>query len=97
MINVEEGLHRRICGLDVRPLPATLRRPRPCPRKLLPGYGDVVLNAPAVSPQGGTAGGGKGGWSCSAGGFLEYSCRSEERRVGKECVSTCRSRWSPDH
>src|SRR3546814_15431010 len=27
-----------------------------------------------------------------------YKCkRSEERRVGKECVSTCRSRWSPDH
>src|SRR3546814_7936496 len=24
-------------------------------------------------------------------------CRSEERRVGKECVSTCRSRWSPYH
>src|SRR3546814_12433879 len=23
--------------------------------------------------------------------------RSEERRVGKECVSTCRSRWSPCH
>src|SRR3546814_16692539 len=23
--------------------------------------------------------------------------RSEERRVGKECVSTCRSRWSPAH
>src|SRR3546814_19396346 len=23
--------------------------------------------------------------------------RSEERRVGQECVSTCRSRWSPDH
>src|SRR3546814_12549226 len=23
--------------------------------------------------------------------------RSEERRVGKECVSTCRSRWTPDH
>src|SRR3546814_10342045 len=23
--------------------------------------------------------------------------RSEERRVGKECVSTCRSRWSPFH
>src|SRR3546814_19684072 len=23
--------------------------------------------------------------------------RSEERRVGKECVRTCRSRWSPDH
>src|SRR3546814_12680640 len=23
--------------------------------------------------------------------------RSEERRVGKECVSTCQSRWSPYH
>src|SRR3546814_19673073 len=23
--------------------------------------------------------------------------RSEESRAGKECVSTCRSRWSPDH
>src|SRR3546814_1486524 len=26
-----------------------------------------------------------------------WSLRSEERRVGKECVSTCRSRWSPYH
>ena len=26
-----------------------------------------------------------------------YEKRSEERRVGKECVSTCRSRWSPYH
>src|SRR3546814_12931207 len=24
-------------------------------------------------------------------------CRSEERRVGKECVSTCRARWAPVH
>src|SRR3546814_5484935 len=30
-----------------------------------------------------------------AGAILER--RSEERRVGKECVSTCRSRWSPYH
>src|SRR3546814_3208980 len=27
----------------------------------------------------------------------DLSCRSEERRVGKECVSTCRSRWSQYH
>src|SRR3546814_1764533 len=27
----------------------------------------------------------------------DVSKRSEERRVGKECVSTCRSRWSPYH
>src|SRR3546814_18253456 len=26
-----------------------------------------------------------------------FGDRSEERRVGKECVSTCRSRWSPYH
>src|SRR3546814_16631708 len=29
--------------------------------------------------------------------FMLALIRSEERRVGKECVSTCRSRWSPDH
>src|SRR3546814_8756640 len=29
--------------------------------------------------------------------LLEKVPRSEERRVGKECVSTCRSRWSPSH
>src|SRR3546814_7349088 len=28
-------------------------------------------------------------------GLPVVSLRSEERRVGKECVSTCRSRWSP--
>src|SRR3546814_10993840 len=28
---------------------------------------------------------------------FEGGRRSEERRVGKECVSTCRSRWSPSH
>src|SRR3546814_16138297 len=32
------------------------------------------------------------GWADKAG-----IKRSEERRVGKECVSTCRSRWSPYH
>src|SRR3546814_7421892 len=30
-------------------------------------------------------------------GFRGDRHRSEERRVGKECVSTCRSRWSPYH
>ena len=29
--------------------------------------------------------------------LLVFLSRSEERRVGKECVSTCRSRWSPYH
>src|SRR3546814_14682532 len=29
--------------------------------------------------------------------FVGAVARSEERRVGNECVSTCRSRWSPYH
>src|SRR3546814_6500205 len=29
--------------------------------------------------------------------LIPVPLRSEERRVGKECVSTCRSRWSPYH
>src|SRR3546814_13376860 len=32
-----------------------------------------------------------------AGQQVSVQSRSEERRVGKECVSTCRSRWSPYH
>src|SRR3546814_13225156 len=35
-----------------------------------------------------------GGVACGSGKFHQ---RSEERRVGKECVSTGRSRWSPYH
>src|SRR3546814_20750549 len=43
----------------------------------------------------------KGRWSdgfpCpSVAQTAETLARSEERRVGKECVSTCRSRWSPN-
>src|SRR3546814_18069199 len=34
-------------------------------------------------------------WQASVTSFVED--RSEERRVGKECVSTCRSRWSTYH
>src|SRR3546814_20726521 len=45
---------------------------------------------------------GKGGRIWCGGHGLGVDChchtaRSEERRVGKECVSTCRSRWSPFH
>src|SRR3546814_15230523 len=41
-------------------------------------------------------------FGCGALGSAIAECalragRSEERRVGKECVSTCRSRWSPYH
>src|SRR3546814_14801289 len=35
--------------------------------------------------------------SSHTGSCCVVGCRSEERRVGKECVSTCSSRWSPCH
>src|SRR3546814_1022480 len=38
-----------------------------------------------------------GGALSSVGRASRLHRRSEERRVGKECVSTCRSRWSPYH
>src|SRR3546814_16484750 len=37
------------------------------------------------------------GAKCPVLGVGGLDLRSEERRVGKECVSTCRSRWSPYH
>src|SRR3546814_16330305 len=36
-------------------------------------------------------------YSMTVYGKLQIDHRSEESRVGKECVSTCRSRWSPYH
>src|SRR3546814_3623922 len=51
---------------------------------------DLVDDICSVFSTGGTTGSPKAAmWS--------HRTRSEERRVGKECVSTCRSRWSPYH
>src|SRR3546814_20027625 len=67
--------------------------------------GCVLLTGNGPSPR-------DGGWAfCSGGdqrirgkdgyryaeGDTATSLRSEERRVGKECASTCRYRWCPDH
>src|SRR3546814_20989670 len=41
--------------------------------------------------------GAHGAWCGSVWLTTAEAERSEERRVGKECVSTCRSRWSPYH
>src|SRR3546814_9725822 len=43
-----------------------------------------------------TAGNWGGRWDMSVGSMTPTK-RSEERRVGKECVSQCRSRWWPNH
>src|SRR3546814_402506 len=40
---------------------------------------------------------GPGGRTANSANEMSLRIRSEERRVGKECVSTCRSRWSPSH
>src|SRR3546814_16691560 len=67
------------------------------------GYSFDALAAADFSPGGsftnapGFVDLGPDGYQFDAGGNLIELGRSEERRVGKECVSTCRSRWSPAH
>src|SRR3546814_19229130 len=63
--------------------PTSSRRARPAPRTPppFPPSNGVMPLPPTASP-------------CSPDTHLE---RSEERRVGKECVSTCRSRWTTYH
>src|SRR3546814_17237848 len=52
---------------------------------------DILFRGPR------TAAGGDARTICDIAGYLIGALRSETRRVGKECVSTCRSRWSPSH
>src|SRR3546814_13243346 len=61
---------------------------------------DFVAHAGFARPDGGGRGGFVGrGYEANLGGFRsrprQRDERSEEGRVGKECVSTCRSRWWP--
>src|SRR3546814_9859416 len=55
----------------------------------LPGYDAIIFGTPTRF----------GNMASQMRNFLDQTggLRSEERRVGKECVSTCRSRWSPEH
>src|SRR3546814_2686228 len=72
----------------------------------LPIYGETGAAAGADHPRR-QRGGGRGRAPCDGpssqhrladrSGTGVEDRRSEERRVGKECVSTCRSRWSPYH
>src|SRR3546814_997223 len=76
-----------VCSSDlVLPGRLTLIRPPAVKRRNLSVRGSWV--APAGERHGGRA---------SEMGTDFISKRSEERRVGKECVSTCRYRWSPSH
>src|SRR3546814_9234826 len=84
-----------VCSSDLSGHPTRDR----CPlrhRRGLEGRLDVVaVRRPA--PPGGQAGELQPGRQRPDGGIGGVEGRSEERRVGKECVSTCRSRWSPYH
>src|SRR3546814_14902042 len=70
-----------------------VRRTRHTLRSAELGFFGVVVYTRVHTPR-------RCGQFCSA-GTSDFSTirlrRSEERRVGKECVSTCRSRWSPYH
>src|SRR3546814_20051409 len=73
------------------PATASLRNWVPCLKRCTPSCGGLPTRAcTATSPRSRPP-----CWctSCSC----ASARRSEERRVGKECVSTCRSRWSPYH
>src|SRR3546814_11122265 len=78
---------------------------RPAGRVLVPaaarragqgaGAAAVAAAAVALAWAAGAGRGGTGGAGRRPGPVGAGAHRSEERRVGKECVSTCRSRWSP--
>src|SRR3546814_15505641 len=67
-----------------RPAPASGARALPAPRGGGAGRQGRAHGSATAAPPGAAA-------------PVPAPPRSEERRVGKECVSTCSSRWSPDH
>src|SRR3546814_16862838 len=67
------------------------------PRAPVAGAAGAAAGAGAETGAVETGGAGAAFFACAAASTSSLVRRSEERRVGKECVSTCRSRWSPDH
>ena len=57
---------------------------------------DGAITSKMVEAKGFSAHDGAGVTLARLGG-MKLGVRSEERRVGKECLSVCRSRWSPYH
>src|SRR3546814_15277792 len=74
--------------------------PQPAKRVIL-GEGRQLITLSLLLPDPVAITAGWTGDFSKSGGLLyeayRKQFRSEERRVGKECVSTCRSRWSPYH
>src|SRR3546814_4907509 len=86
-----------VTGVQTCALPICAGRrggPAPCARGQYhrrSAHGRVLELPQLGRSRGGTGPSPSGRDDCRSGS------RSEERRVGKECVSTCRSRWSPYH
>src|SRR3546814_10104509 len=74
------------CALPISDKTGTLTRNEMTVRVIATASGRVTFSGTGYAPE--------GDLSRDGGSGIE---RSEERRVGKECVSTCRSRWSPYH
>src|SRR3546814_15912979 len=83
-----------VCSSDLARHPGALHCAQctSCPESVfLLRRGDGAFRNPDGSRRDGVGGFASGHQSSAS------VSRSEERRVGKECVSTCRSRWSPYH
>src|SRR3546814_14075794 len=74
--------HARESGMDIPAEPVLFTKGVSC----IQGPND-----PIVIPRGST----KTDWEVELGVVIGSTARSEERRVGNECVRPCRSRWSP--
>src|SRR6059058_1137575 len=83
--------------------PACSARSRACHRRRGRTRGASRRSSPRRTPRATIQPGNSTSWagctrSCAWHTISTCSAaRSEERRVGKECVTTCRSRWSPSH
>src|SRR3546814_11210760 len=82
-----------VCSSDLKDRFAGARHLRSALLRLAPGGRCVAIMPPSFAADG-TAATGYAMVCETANPRVE---RSEERRVGKECVSTCRSRWTPQH
>src|SRR3546814_10694583 len=80
-----------VCSSDLHLVLVGSGAPKPAEHEFLFDklYPEIVATIPADPSPAGQMG-------CVAVDAYD-KMRSEERRVGKECVSTCRSRWSPYH
>src|SRR3546814_2775183 len=82
-----------VCSSDLEPTPATPTAPLLTPAS--PNAAQLATKADQMQVTLKPSEAAEIKLDMRKGATVNY--RSEERRVGKESVSTCRSRWSPDH